>query len=176
MMRQSGLFGSLDHMTRLSADCDSLEVLSRVVDFEAFHPSLVAALAYSDGAKGGRPPYDPVVMLKVLELAAQNNVSDARMEWLIRDRLSWLRRLGFDLGAATPDANTIRVFRERPTAAGAIGTMFVDFDCLLKARGYLPMGGQIVDATLVAAPKQRNTEAEKAAVKEGMCSRTRKPK
>lgn len=31
----------------------------------------------------------------------------------------------------------------------------------------LPMGGQIVDATLVAAPKQRNTEAEKAVIKEG---------
>jgi len=50
-------------------------------------------------------------MLKVL--AARNNVSDACMEWLIRDRLSWLRFLGFDLGAATPDANTIRMFRER---------------------------------------------------------------
>lgn len=127
----------------------------------------MAALAYSDGAKGGRPPYDPVTMLKVLVLAAQNNVSDARMEYLIRDRLSWLRFLGFDLGAATPDANTIRMFRERLTAAGALDTLFADFDRQLKARGYLPMGGQIVDATLVAAPKQRNTEAEKAAVKEG---------
>ncbi|SDA36972.1 IS5 family transposase [Sphingomonas sp. NFR15] len=166
-MRQAGLFGLSDHMKRLSADGDPLEVLERVVDFEAFRPTLVAALAYSDGTKGGRPPYDPVVMLKVLVLAAQNNVSDARMEWLIRDRLSWLRFLGFDLGAATPDANTIRMFRERLTATGALDTVFADFDRQLKARGYLPMGGQIVDATLVAAPKQRNTEAEKAAVKEG---------
>lgn len=154
-------------MKRLSADGDPLEVLAKVVDFETFRPTLVSALAYSDGAKGGRPPYDPVVMLKVLVLAAQNNVSDARMEWLIRDRLSWLRFLGFDLGAATPDANTIRMFRERLTAAGALVALFADFDLQLKARGYLPMGGQIVDATLVAAPKQRNTEAEKAAVKEG---------
>lgn len=154
-------------MKRLSADGDPLEVLARVVDFEVFRPTLVAALAYADGTKGGRPPYDPVVMLKVLVLAAQNNVSDARMEWLIRDRLSWLRFLGFDLGAATPDANTIRTFRERLTNAGALETLFADFDRQLKAQGYLPMGGQIVDATLVAAPKQRNNEAEKAAVKEG---------
>lgn len=166
-MRQSGLFGLSDHMKRLSADGDPLEVLARVIDFEAFRPTLVAALSYSDGAKGGRPPYDPVVMLKVLVLAAQNNVSDARMEWLIRDRLSWLRFLGFDLGAATPDANTIRMFRERLTNAGALDTLFSDFDRQLKERGYLPMGGQIVDATLVAAPKQRNTEAERMAVKEG---------
>ena len=138
-----------------------------MVDFDAFRPTLVAALAYSDGAKGGRPPYDPVVMLKVLVLAAQHNVSDARMEWLIRDRLSWLRFPGFDLGAATPDANTIRMFRERLTSAGALDTLFTDFDRQLNARGYLPMGGQIVDATLLAAPKQWNTETEKAAVKEG---------
>lgn len=76
----------------------------------------MAALAYSDGAKGARPPYDPVTMLKVLVLAEQNNVSDARMEYLIRDRLSWLRFLGYDLGAPTPDTNTIRVFRERLAA------------------------------------------------------------
>lgn len=166
-MRQAGLFGLSEHMKRLSADGDPLEVLARVVDFEAFRPTLMLALAYSDGAKGGRPPYDPVVMLKVLVLAAQNNVADARMEWLIRDRLSWLRFLGFDLGAATPDANTIRTFRERLTKAGALETIFADFDRQLKAQGYLPMGGQIVDATLVAAPKQRNTEAERTAVKEG---------
>ena len=125
---------------------------------------MFAALAYGDGAKGGRPPYDPVAMLKVLILAAQNNVSDARMEYLIRDRLSWLRFLGFDLGAPTPDANTIRLFREKLTEAGALDAVFTDFDRQLKDRGDLAMGGQIVDATLVAAPKPRNTEPEKAAI------------
>lgn len=127
-------------MKRLSAEGDPLEVLGRVSDFEAFRPPLVAALSYSDGAKGGRPPYDPVVMLKVLVLAAQNNVSNGRMEWLIRDRLNWLRFLGFDLGAATPDANTIRTFRERLTNAGALDTLFADFDRQLRERGYLPQG------------------------------------
>jgi transposase len=166
-MRQAGLFGLSDHLKRLSAHGDPLEELSRIVDFEAFRPTLVAALAYGDGAKGGRPAYDPVAMLKVLILAAQNNVSDARMEYLIRDRLSWLRFLGFDLGVATPDANTIRLFREKLTEAGALDTLFGDFDRQLKERGYLAMGGQIVDATLVPAPKQRNTQAEKDAIKEG---------
>ena len=123
-----------------------------MVAFEAFRPTLVAFLGYGGGAKGGRPRYDPVAMLKVLILAAQNNVSDARMEYLIRDRLSWLRFLGFDLGAATPDANTIRRFREKLTERGPLEALFAEFDRRLKARGYLAMGGQIVDATLVAAP------------------------
>src|SRR6195952_789391 len=166
-MRQAGLFSLSDHLKRLSAHGDPLEELSRIIDFETFRPTLFAALAYSDGAKGGRPLYDPVAMLKVLILAAQNNVSDARMEYLIRDRLSWLRFLGFDLGVATPDANTIRLFREKLTDAGALDTLFANFDRQLKERGYLAVGGQIVDATLVAAPKQRNTEPEKSAIKEG---------
>ena len=120
-----------------------------------FRPALEKALAYGDGVKGGQPPYDPVAMFKVLILAAHNTVSDARMEFLIRDRLSWLRLLGFDLGAVTPDEHTVRLFREKLTRAGALDALFTAFDRQLRDRGYLPMGGQIVDATLVAAPKQR---------------------
>lgn len=166
-MRQAGLFGLSDQLKRLSDCGDPLETIGRVVDFELFRPALEKALAYGDGAKGGRPPYDPVAMFKVLILAAQNTVSDARMEFLIRDRLSWLRFLGFDLGASTPDENTIRLFREKLTHAGAIDALFAAFDRSLRERGYLPMAGQIVDATLVAAPKQRNTAAEKDAIKAG---------
>ena len=166
-MRQAGLFGLSDQLRRLSDSGDPLETMGRVVKFEVFRPALEKALAYGDGAKGGRPPYDPVAMFKVLILAPQNTVSDARMEFLIRDRLSWLRFLGFDLGAPTPDENTIRLFREKLTRAGAIDALFVAFDRQLRERGYLPMGGQIVDATLVAAPKQRNTAAEKDAIRGG---------
>jgi transposase, IS5 family len=164
-MKQSGLFGLSDHLKRLSANGDPLEELGQIVDFEGFRPILNNALAYANGAKGGRPPYDPVAMFKILILAAQNNVSDARMEYLIRDRLSWLRFLGFDLGAPTPDANTVRLFRERLTEAKAITVLFDAFDNRLRSNGYLAMGGQIVDATLVAAPKQRNTQEEKDAIK-----------
>ena len=64
-MRQAGLLGLSDHLKRLSAHGDPLEELDRIIDFEVFCPVLVAALAYGDGAKGGRPPYDPVAMLKV---------------------------------------------------------------------------------------------------------------
>ena len=171
-MRQAGLFGLSNHFQRLSADGDPLEELGRVVDFETFRPTLTSALAYSDGLKGGRPPYDPVLMFKVLILAARNNVSDARMEFLIRDRLSWMRFLGFDLGSATPDANTIRLFREKLTAAEVLDTLFTDFDHQLKMRGYQAMGGQIIDATLVAAPKPRNSRDENARIKAGETART----
>lgn len=106
-------------------------------------------------------------MFKVLILAAQNTVSDARMEFLIRDRLNWLRFLRFDLGAVTPDENTIQLFREKLTRAGAIDALFAAFDRQFRDRGDLPLGGRIVDATTVAAPKRRNTAAEKDAIKAG---------
>jgi len=90
------------------------------------------------------------------------------MECLIRDRLSWLRFLAFNLSAATPDANTVRLFCERLTQAGALDPVLAAFDRQFKERGYLPMGGQIVDATLVTTPKQSNTAPEKDAIKAGV--------
>ena len=72
-------------------------------------------------------------MFKVLILAARHTVSDERMEFLIRDRLSWLRFLEFDLGAPTPDRNTIWTFRERLIRAGAMDKLFAVFDRELRA-------------------------------------------
>ncbi len=132
-----------------------------------FRPELMAALNYSDGARGGRPPFDPVLMLKVLVIRAQNNLSDDRAGFLINDRLSFMRSLGLGLGDKVPGAKTIRAFRERLTKAGAIEALFARFDRAIREAGYIPMSGQIVDASLVSAPKQRNSGEEKRAIKEG---------
>jgi transposase, IS5 family len=59
------------------------------------------------------------------------------------------------------------LFREKLTKAGAIGPLFERFDATLRRSGYIAMSGQIVDASLIAAPPQRNTEEEKKAIKEG---------
>ncbi len=106
-------------------------------------------------------------MFKVLILQTQNNLSDERTEFYLRDRLTWMRFLGLGLGDAVPDANTIWTFREALTNAGAIQRLFALFDRELRAAGYLAMSGQLVDASIVAAPKQRNNRAEKQAIKEG---------
>jgi len=137
------------------------------VDFESFRPVLQQAVPRSDGAKGGRPAFDHVVMFKVLLLQAMHALSDERAEYLIKDRLSFMRFLGLGLGDPVPDANTIWTFREALRRAGAVDALFTQFDAMLRQTGYLAMGGQIVDASIVAAPKQRNTEAEKAAIKAG---------
>src|ERR1035437_3665033 len=44
---------------------------------------------------------------------------------------------------------------------------FERFDATLRQAGYIAMSGQIVDASLIAAPRQRNSEDEKKAIKQG---------
>ncbi|MEL6101954.1 MAG: IS5 family transposase [Pseudomonadota bacterium] len=167
MARQPGFFDFDERMRRLSDLGDRLEAFAEAVDFEMFRSELEAALSYSDGAKGGRPPFDPVMMMKILIIQAQHNLSDDRAEFLISDRLSFMRFVGLGLHDRVPDAKTIWAFRERLTKAGAIERLFRRFDAALREAGYIAMSGQIVDSTLVAAPKQRNSEDEKAAIKQG---------
>nr|WP_279338824.1 transposase [Sphingomonas sp. BGYR3] len=106
----------------------------------------------SDGARGGRPPYDPVMMFKALFLQALYNLSDDQAEFQIGDWLSFLQFLGLTPNAPSPDARTIWLFREHLVQARAIEKLFALFDARLKASGYLPKGGQIIDATVIAAP------------------------
>jgi transposase len=176
MSDQPGFFDVDDRLRRLSDLGDQLEAYAATVDFEMFRPELEATLNYSDGAKGGRPPYDPVMMLKILVIQAQNNLSDERAEFLINDRLSFMRFLGLGLEDRVPDARTIWLFREKLTQAGAIATLFARFDAAVRKAGYIPMSGQIVDASLVAAPKQRNTDDEKREIKAGRVPKAWKKK
>jgi transposase, IS5 family len=155
MRREPGFFDVDDRLKRLSDLGDQLEAFRAAVDFEIFRPELNAALAYSAGAQGGRPPFDPVMMFKILVIQATNNLSDERTEFLINDRLSFMRLLGLGLSDGVPDARTIWLFREKLTQAGAIGPLFERFDATLRQSGYIAMSGQIVDASLVAAPRQR---------------------
>ena len=106
-MRPVGLFALPDHLARLSKTGDPLEVLDQIVDFEQFWEPLERALGYADGSKGGCPPYDPEVMFKILILVARLTVRDERMEFLIRDRLSWQRFPGFDGGLLTTDGGVL---------------------------------------------------------------------
>ena len=73
-----------------------------------------------------------------------------------------MRFLGLRLSDPVPDANTIWQFREAVKKTGAIDDLFKRFDDVLRASGFLAMSSQIVDAMIVAAPKQRNTTVEKS--------------
>ncbi len=62
---------------------------------------------------------------------------------------------------------TIWLLREQLVRAGAMDKLFERFDAALHDAGYLAMGGQIIDATVVAAPRQKLTDEEKETVRDG---------
>ena len=132
-----------------------------------FRPVLEGALGRSPRWKGGRPPFDPVLKVRMLVLQSLHGLSLEQTEFLVRDRLSWMRFCQLGPEDRVPDANTLWDFREALIAAGALEELFARLDRAITAAGYLPRGGQIVDASLVAAPRQRNTDGEKAQIKEG---------
>ena len=167
MAGQIGFWDVQDRLLQLSRHGDPLEKLSVTLDFEMFRADLANAVPRGDRSRGGRPPFDPVLKFKMLVLQALNGLSLEQTEFLVKDRLSWMRFCGLGPGDAVPDANTLWDFREAQIAADALDALFARLDRAIGDAGYLPMSGQIMDATLVAAPRQRNTEDEKVRIKAG---------
>ena len=110
-------------------------------------------------------PYDAVLMFRVLMLQTLYTLSDAQTEYQLRDRLSFMRFLGLGLEDVVPDATTVWLFREALSRANLVKALFDRFNGYLNAKGYIARGGQIIDATIVSAPKQHNSREENEAIK-----------
>ena len=104
-------------------------------------------------------------MFRMLVLQSLYNLSDEQVEFQVRDRLSFTRFLRLGIEDGIPDGTTLWLFREKLAEAGLIEKLFDRFDQHLGAQGYIARGGQIVDATIVAVPRQRNTREENETVK-----------
>ena len=167
MPGQPGFFDGEERLKALSASGDPLERLARVVDLEAFRQDLERALLRSDRAKGGRPPYDAVLMFKILVLQTLYTLSDEQTEYQLKDRLSFMRFTGLALHNPVPDAKTIWLCREQLARAGAAEKRFARFDAVLREKGWLAMSGQIIDATVIEARRPRLSQAEKDTIKGG---------
>ena len=174
-MSQPGFFDLSRRYEGLDAKGDPLVAILLAVPFEVFRPQLKAALVKgglrrAESARkssAGRKPWDEVLMFKMLVLQALYNLSDDQTEYQVRDRLSFMRFVGLGLEDSVPDAKTLWLYREALTKAGAVEALFNQFDAHLKERGYLAMGGQIIDATIVPAPCQRNSREDNATIKAG---------
>ncbi len=169
-MGQMGFFDVANRYAGLDAKNDPLVKINAIVPWEDFRVRLEAAWRKPPEKRksnAGRQPWDAVVMFKAIILCALYNLSDDQVEYQIRDRLSFMRFLGLGLEDRVPDAKTVWLYREQLAQAGVIEALFEDFDGYLEKQGYLAMGGQIIDASIVAVPKQRNNRDENAKIKEG---------
>ena len=116
---------------------------------------------------GGRPPYDYVMMFKILVLQRLYNLSDAQMQYQIMARLSFMRFLKLNLNIRVPDEKTIWLFREKLVKSKKIELLFDLFSSYLMSHGVIVESETIVDASFVEAPRQRNSRDENKEIKEG---------
>jgi IS5 family transposase len=169
-MGQLGFFDTEKRLAALSAKGDPLEAMDRLVPWESFRADIEAVVLTPDEVKkssAGRKPMDAIVMFRLLVLQALHNLSDEQAEYQVRDRYSFTRFLRMGIEDGIPDATTLWLFREKLAKASLIEKLFERFDQHLAAQGYMARGGQMVDATIVPVPKQRNSRDENETVKAG---------
>lgn len=167
MKHQFGFFDESNRLGRLSSMGDPLEKIAQAVDFEIFRPVLAQVFKRDTQKQRGRPPFDLLLMFKILLLQQWYSMADDKTEYLINDRLSFQRFLGLSLGSKVPDAKTIWLFRETLTKSGEEKMLFELFKEQMENKGILTRTGSIVDASFVEAPKQRNTRDENERIKNG---------
>jgi transposase, IS5 family len=166
-MKYPGFFDIAERVDKLTQLGDPLVSLNKRIDWEAFRADLVRVHEKARKSNAGAKPIDVVLMFKVLVLQQLHNLSDDRIEYQIRDRLSFMRFLGLQLEDRVPDAKTVWLFRERLKQAGLIDVLFTRFHEQLAAQGYVARAGQMIDATFVEVPRQRNSREENEQIKAG---------
>ncbi len=161
------IFNLQDRYKKLSDLGDPLERLSETIPWKDFCPVLSKIHNKPRKSKAGRKPYDSLLLFKILILQSLYNLSDEQMEYQIRDRLSFMRFLGLEMEDKVPDATTVWLYRERLVELGQLDALFKRFAAYLDAEGYQAKKGQIIDASIVEVPKQRNDRDENRRIKEG---------
>jgi IS5 family transposase len=163
--RDYGFFDQDIRLSKLSQLGDPLEKLNSGVDFEIFRQKLEQGLTKVAKGKGGRPPYDYVLMFKVLILQRYYNLSDEQTEYQINDRMSFMRFLDLTIADDIPDSRTIWKFTEQITDLELTEVLFKRFEEELVKLNLIVNEGKIIDASFVEAPRQRNSKEENALIK-----------
>lgn len=165
--RDYGFFDQDIRLSKLTQLGDPLEKLNKHIDFEVFRTLLSDGFSKLAKGKGGRPPYDYVLMFKILILGRYYNLSDDQIEYQINDRMSFMRFLDLSIADDVPDSKTVWNFKEQLTGQELIKPLFDLFLKELEKLGLVVNEGKIVDASFVEAPRQRNSREDNAAIKEG---------
>lgn len=166
-MSQAGFFDFEDRLEQLNTHGNPLRLLDEAIDFEAFRETLEVIRDKPRKSNAGRKPYDAVLMFKMLVIQSLYSLADGQLEYQVRDRISFMAFLGLRPGHAVPDEKTVWLFREQLTELGLVQRLFERFDEDLASAGFAAAKGSIIDASIVEAPKQRNTREQNAQIKRG---------
>jgi IS5 family transposase len=154
-MGQMNLLGPQIQFERLEKMGDPLLEINKIIDWEIFREPLESAIRKPDYSKGGRPPWDVILMFKITMLISWYNLSYSQAQYQINNRLDFMRFIGVEVGARLPDENTIWDFKEAMKAAGLERTLFEQFNSSLANHGIQVSNGTLVDASFVEVPRRR---------------------
>lgn len=165
---ERGFFDEQFRLEKLTDQKDPLVKLLQEINWEQFRKILTIALEQEEKGIGGRPPFDYVMMFKILVLQRYYNLSDEQMQFQILDRLSFMRFLGLTLSDRVPDEKTIWLFRENLIAQDLVDKLFGKFLSSLEKANLVGKEGRMVDASFVEVPRQRNSRDENEQIKDGI--------
>lgn len=165
---ERGFFDEQFRLEKLTVQKDPLVKLVQEINWEQFRKILTHALEKEEKGIGGRPPFDYVMMFKILVLQRYYNLSDEQMQYQILDRLSFMRFLGLTLSDRVPDEKTIWLFREKLIEHKLIDKLFTRFLTSLEKANLIGKEGRMIDASFVEVPRQRNSRDENEQIKEGI--------
>ena len=163
---KTDLFADEHHRKKIDTLGDPLAEIESYIDFVALAAEVDRIAPRPVSAQGGRPPYPTETMVRILVLKRLYNLSDEQMEYQLLDRMSYKRFCGLANATNIPDRTTVWTFENRIGEAGA-KALFDGVSAQLLKKGFIARGGQIIDATLVPAPKQHNSRGEKALIDQG---------
>ena len=171
---KTDLFADEHHRKKIDALGDPLAEIESHIDFASLAAEVDKVAPRPVSAQGGRPPYPTETMVRILVLKRLYNLSDEQMEYQLLDRMSYKRFCGLANATNVPDRTTVWTFENRIGEAGA-KALFDGVSAQLLRKGFIARGGQIIDATLVPAPKQHNSRGEKALIEQGAMPADWKP-
>ena len=133
---------------KVSRAVGTLGEIEKLVDWRVL-AEIVNALDRTKSGRGGRPPIDFEIKLKMLFLQYTFNLSDEELEDQLIDRLSFQQFVGLGYDQEIPDFTTFWHFKEALVRAGLMDSIFASIVGQIEKRGLILKKGTIVDATII---------------------------
>ncbi|MDR3186592.1 MAG: transposase [Christensenellaceae bacterium] len=149
-------FGDAIQFKSIDKIGDPLVKLNENIDWEIFRTPIETNI-HKDKSKAWIPPYDAILMFKIVTLQQLYGLSDLSTEFEINNRHTFMRFLGLESGDKVPASNEIGAFKETLKENNLDRTLFDLFNKTLREKNMIARKGRIVGATFVTVDKNETT-------------------